>query len=405
MSLKRHRKVERQRKLKLNRSEKRNFVQNIVVRMRVIIEKDMSFRTLHRAKPSRERGLRTPFTELMHGYQKSVMCFFCLKKERFSAVKCAISIFFSLLCTLYCELAHSQNEVQFSGSFAMPLATNPGAAGRSGQVDATAAFRQQWVGFKGSPTQFFLAADMEVKFLKNFHGIAAVALQDKSGVVTTLNLFGTYSYHIYLDKGILGIGTRLGVYNIKFEGSDLSTVAASLTDNYHQQSDESIDGLDDSQSAFDVGLGAFYQSELSYLSLSMLHLTAPELEMDNGAIYNIRPVLTLGMGRLLGQDVRVRSFEPRFAMRTDFASLQMELSLNVNLHQRVWFGVGLRPQDAVIFGVGVRLRNGLDLSYDYDLTTSKIIRYSSGSHEIVARYSFDFDRTKPTKRYKSVRIL
>lgn len=48
-------------------------------------------------------------------------------------------------------------------------------------------------------------------------------MQDKVGAATTLTLNAAYSYHIYLDKGMLGLGARFGVYNVKFDASDLST--------------------------------------------------------------------------------------------------------------------------------------------------------------------------------------
>lgn len=302
-------------------------------------------------------------------------------------------------------MALAQSEPQYTGSFAMPSVVNPAAAGCGGLTSATAAFRQQWVGFDGAPKQFLLNAGTEIAFLHNFHGLGLTAVQDKAGAVTALNLAASYSYHIYLDKGILGLGARFGVYNVKFEAGDLHTSPSGLQDDYHQESDEALSGADDSQSAFDVGLGAFFQSEASFLSLSMAHLTAPELELKNGARLKVRPVLLLGAGRLLGRDVRARSFEPRLAFLTDFASWQLELMANFNFNRFFWAGVGARLQDALPVAAGVRLRNGLDISYAYDICLSRLKRYNTGSHEIVARYSFDFDRQKPTKRYKSVRIL
>lgn len=287
----------------------------------------------------------------------------------------------------------------------MPTVVNPGAAGRSGQIDATAAFRQQWVGFSDAPQQFLIAADAEVSFLKSFHGVGIMALQDKIGPATNLSLSASYSYHLYLDKGLLGLGLRLGAYNVKFDASSLSTSPEGLQDGYHQESDEALTGADDSQTAFDVGLGAFYQSEASFLSLSMLHLTAPELELKNGTLLKVRPVLNLGAGRLLGHDIRVKSFEPRLAFKTDFASWQLDLWLNANFNPRFWLGLGARIQDALLAATGVHLKNGLDISYAYDLSLSKLKRYNSGSHEVVVRYSIDFAREKPTKRYMSVRIL
>ena len=325
--------------------------------------------------------------------------------SRIFPIKCLLSAFFALICALYCTLAQAQNEPQFSGSFLMPTVVNPGAAGRSGMVDVSAAFRQQWVGFDDAPRQFMIAADAELKFFKNFHGVGIMALQDKVGPVTALQLSASYCYHIYLDKGLLGLGLRLGAYNAKFETSDLYTSPSTLPDGYHQESDEVLSGADDSQTAFDPGFGAFYQSDASFLSLSILHLTAPTLELKSGGEFNIRPVLHFGAGHLFGHDIRVKSVEPRIALKTDFASWQMELWLNANFNPRFWFGLGARLQDALLASTGVRLKNGLDISYAYDLSLSKLKRYNTGSHEVVVRYSIDLSREKPTKRYKSVRIL
>lgn len=326
-------------------------------------------------------------------------------KTSFFSAKRALSAFFALICVLYYQVAKAQSEPLFTGSALMPSAVNPGAAGKSGLLDATAAFRQQWVGFDGAPTQFLLAADAEVRFLRNFHGVGLTAMQDKVGPVKAINLSAAYSYHIYLDKGILGLGASFGAYNVKFTASDLQTSTPDLPDGFHQESDEVLSGADDSQTAFDVGLGAFYQSEVSFLSLAVQHLTAPDIEMKNGAALNVRPVLSLSAGRLLGKDVKQRSVEPRLMLRTDFGSLQTEMWLNANFNPRFWLGLGARFQDAMLVATGVRLKNGLDISYAYDLSLSKLRKYNSGSHEVVLHYSVDLNRERPTRRYKSVRIL
>lgn len=324
---------------------------------------------------------------------------------RFFIAKRVLSAIFVLICALLGENSMAQSEPQFSGVFLMPTVVNPGAAGRSGALDATAAFRQQWVGFDDAPSQFLIAADAEVKFLKNFHGVGAMVMQDKVGAATTLTLNAAYSYHIYLDKGLLGLGARFGVYNVKFDASDLSTSPSTLPDGYHQETDEALTGADDSRSAFDAGVGAFYQSPASFLSLSVVHLSAPEIELKNGTRLKVRPVMNLGAGHLFGRDIKAKSIEPRVALQTDFASWQLEMMLNANFNQVFWFGLGARLQDAMIFATGVRLKNGLDISYAYDLSLSKLKRYNTGSHEVVVRYSLDLSREKPDKRYKSVRIL
>lgn len=323
----------------------------------------------------------------------------------FYEMRCATLAFFSLFCNIGEECAVAQNEPLFSTSFQLPVAGNPGAVGRSGAFDATAAMRQQWVGFDGAPQQFFIAADAELNFLRNFHGVGVSVMQDKVGPVTALNMGASYSFHIYLDKALLGIGAKFGVHNIKFSTADLHTSPSGLSDGYHQESDALLSGNEESESAFDVGLGAYYQSEKAYAGIAFAHLTAPEIELVSTARYKIRPVMTLSAGRLLGKDLALRSLEPRFELRTDFATAQVEMTLNVNIRKLVWFGAGVRIQDAIPIGIGVHLKNGLDIAYNYDVSISKLRRYNSGSHDIAVRYSFDLGRDKPTTRYKSVRIL
>ncbi len=314
-------------------------------------------------------------------------------------------VFFCLICTLTGGVASAQNEPNFTGCHLLPSVVNPAAAGASGLAAVTAAFRQQWVGFDDAPQSMLIAADMQVSFLKNFHGVGVLALQDKAGAMTNINLAAAYSFHIYLDKGILALGVRFGAVNAKFSASDLHTAPSEVQDGYHQETDPLLNGNDDSQTAFDAGLGAFYQSDNAFISLALQHLTAPKLALKSDAQINVRPALNVNAGRLLGKDVKQRSFEPRLAFMTDFASWQLELSAAANFNRFFWFALGARIQDALLAQTGVRLRNGLDLSYAYDLSLSKLKRYNTGSHEIIARYSFDFDRQKPDKRYKSVRIL
>ena len=312
---------------------------------------------------------------------------------------------FGLICTLSVGISVAQNEPQFSGAFAMPTVVNPAAAGRSGLLEVGAAFRQQWVGFDDSPSNFLLSVDSEMKFLKNFHGVGVVVLQDKVGPQTVLDMGANYSYHIYLNDGILGLGLRAGARNVKYEAGELTTAVPGMTDDYHQETDAVLQSVDDSQTAFDVGLGGFYQTEKCYLSLSFLHLTSPELEMKNGARYKVRPFMTFGAGMIMGKYIKDKALEPRVNLKTDFASMQIEMSLNAIIKQKVWFGLGWRLQDALLVGAGVRLPMGLDLSYNYDVSLSSLRRYNSGSHELSARYQLNLDRERATKTYKSVRIL
>jgi hypothetical protein len=54
--------------------------------------------------------------------------------------------------------------------------------------------------------------------------------------------------------------------------------------------------------------------------------------------------------------------------------------------------------------MGAELRNGIKFGYAYDISTSALSRYNSGSHEVFLAYSVLLGKKK-THKYKSVRFL
>ena len=311
---------------------------------------------------------------------------------------------FVLLCSLCCLPMAAQNEMQINGFANAPSIMNPAAAGSTGSIKALASFRAQWVGFENAPQTTVLGIDSEVKFLRNFHGIGASVVHDKTGTFTNMLIDVNYSYHIELDKGLLGLGMRAGIVNTAFTTSDLHATVNGLENDYHQDNDEALQGSDDSASSLDVGLGAYFQSKKSVLSFSMLHVNAPKLEMKSGSLVKYKPVATLFASRQFASSNDWKA-DATLNAKTDFASLQIEACVAATIKEKVWFATGYRLQDAVIFQVGANLSNGLCVGYSYDLCVSKLHKHNTGSHEIIATYSFDSNVEKRKKRYKSVRIL
>ena len=328
--------------------------------------------------------------------------------ERFLRMFCCLKgvllMFFTLICISECQLCYAQNEMQYGGTANLPIIVNPGSAGKSGAVEAIGAFRKQWTGFKGSPQTTLLSVDAEVKFLGNFHGVGASVYNDTDGPLTTMNINASYSYHIDLSKGLLGLGLRVGVMNVAFKLSDLKPSVDGGENDYHQSSDMALQGSDSSGSAFDAGVGAYYQSDASYVGFSLLHVNAPSVELNSGAKIKSRPLMTVGASRKLETTGTV-SFEPSMFFKTDFASWQMEVIGAADFRKVFSAGLGYRLQDAIFFPFWVNLSNGLRVGYTYDLCVSALHRYNGGSHELAASYTFNIDVEKRNKRYKSVRIL
>lgn len=322
----------------------------------------------------------------------------------FCCCKCVFLIIFILFCNLCCDKCYAQNDIQMSGVGNLPTIANPAAVGSSGSYRAIAAYRSQWVGFEDAPSTTVLGVDAEVKFLKNFHGVGANVFYDEIGAFTNMNINLNYSYHLELNDGLLGLGMRLGVINTAMNASDLHPSVEGMDNDYHQSDDIAMQGEDDSATGLDIGLGAFYQTSRSYLSFSLLHVNSPTIEMKSGTEIKVKPVMTIGAGRQYkwGSETVI---EPRMFVKTDFSTIQFDISGTCNIRKVATVGLGYRLQDAIFFQLGANLSNGLCVGYMYEVGVSKLSSHHLGTHEISVGYTFNIDIEKRTKRYKSVRLL
>ena len=64
-----------------------------------------------------------------------------------------------------------------------------------------------------------------------------------------------------------------------------------------------------------------------------------------------------------------------------------------------------RVAGAVVLMAGLEVFEGLKIGYSYDVQTTSLIRYTQGTHEIVANYCFKIGVEKAPQKYKSIRFL
>jgi type IX secretion system PorP/SprF family membrane protein len=281
------------------------------------------------------------------------------------------------------------------------LTYNPGIAGTSGMICATAINRQQWVGFKGAPstTVFNISAPVAPFRIKS--GVGLLIESDNVGFDKDVNLSLSYSYLTDLGPGKLGIGINLGILNKtlsptwQIPSGDVHTPASG---------DPLIPENKESFVAFDAGLGLYFKSEKYYAGLSVTHINQPKIKFSKGTPYVSRHYyLTAGYVLQLSNP----SFEllPSVFAFSDGKVTQFTVTSLVRYNKKVWGGVSYRAGDALIGIVGFELYNGLRLGYSYDFTLSDVKTNSYGSHEFMVNYCFDLGLGKSPMKYKSIRFL
>ena len=284
--------------------------------------------------------------------------------------------------------------------FNQPL-YNPGSAGSSGLICATAMTRQQWIGFEGAPSTTLFHINAAVRPFGIRSGVGLSIVNDQTGFDTDNSVHLAYSYMMDLGQGKLGIGTNIGIFNKAID----PTWNIPSGDQFTPPSgDPLIPEGKESIISFDMGLGVYYSAPDYYAGLSVTHLNEPRIKYTKGQPYIPRQFYAMA-----GYNLRLPnpSLEllPSILLYSDTRMFQATINTLVRYNKKVWGGVSYRAGDAMTGIFGIELYNGIRISYAYDFPLNDIRKSTSGSHEFLVNYCFDLSLGRSSMRYKSIRFL
>lgn len=292
-----------------------------------------------------------------------------------------------VMSTIQALTAWGQNDPMFTQYMFNELYINPAYAGSRENISVTGLIREQWVGLDGAPSTQTLSAHAPIWGKRV--GIGLTFLNESIGVSkrTGVNLNG--SYRIPMDQNTLSFGLQLGMNSISENLMDLGLA----TDNQFQLNTGK-------QLAPNFGFGTYYVAPKWYLGLSIPRMIQNRLDVTSGTgnvqnklnVKDWHYFLTAGSIHAITNDVKLK---PALMLKTvNGAPMELDLSCNVMLRDFVWAGLAYRTGDAWSFLAGAQLTKQLRLGYSYDMSTSKLKDFNSGSHEIMLGYDFSFDKNK-----------
>lgn len=306
-------------------------------------------------------------------------------------------LFFAL--TLHTAL--SQQDPLTSHYMFNTLTYNPGVAGTSGMICATAINRQQWVGFEGAPSTTIFNISAAIAPFKIKSGVGLLIESDNIGFDKDINLSGIYSYLMDVGQGVLGIGVNFGMLN-----KSLSPAWVIPSGDAHTPAsgDPLIPESKESYVAFDAGAGLYYKAEKYYAALSVTHANQPKIKYSKGLTYISRHYYATAGYTLQLPNPSLELLPSAFAY-SDGKVVQFSVTSLLRYNKKTWGGVSYRAGDALIGMIGFELFNGIRIGYAYDFTISDIRKNSNGSHEFMVNYCFDLSSGKSPMKYKSIRFL
>ncbi len=271
------------------------------------------------------------------------------------------------------------------------LVLNPAYAGTHDVLSAAMLYRDQWLNIPGAPKTGLLSIDAPFKSPKV--GLGFDVAFDKIGVTSNTVLTGIYSYKIRFEQGSLSFGLQMGIgflrsdfASVKYLDNSQNTVDPAFQANYHYVLP-------------DFGIGIYYYTKKFYVGLSIPQFAgytmqkviygsvqAANLDLANHYFVSSGFVLSVSPDLKLQPSVLLKYVTG--------APMEMDLNGVVWFYDILGLGVSYRSLASMNFMGQIRVNNQLYIGYAYEYATNNLNTFSSGSHEIMLQYLFDFSHAK-----------
>jgi type IX secretion system PorP/SprF family membrane protein len=282
-----------------------------------------------------------------------------------------------LVISLFITLASSaQQDPQYTQYMYNTINVNPAYAGSRGVLSIFGFYRTQWVGMEGAPVTNTLSVNSPLG--KNV-GLGVSFINDRIGVMDENSLSVDFSYTIKASD------THRLAFGLKGTADVLNVDYTKL--NIYSPTDPSYQTNIENHFMPNFGVGIYWYSDTSYIGLSVPNLLESDHYDDNVvAVAKEKMHYYLIGGYVFDLSYNLK-FKPAVMVKAAFgAPLQVDLSANFLFAEKFTAGLAYRWDAAISALVGFQITKGIFAGYAYDMETTKLQHYNSGSHEIFLRF-------------------
>ncbi|MCZ8145030.1 type IX secretion system membrane protein, PorP/SprF family [Flavobacterium fontis] len=283
-------------------------------------------------------------------------------------------LIFGMLLTGWMSFA--QQDAQYTQYMYNTININPAYAGSRGVMSFFGLHRTQWVGLDGAPVTNAFSMNTPIEFTNLGLGLSFV--NDRIGPTSENTISADVSYSVQTSENY-----KLS-FGVKATGNLFNLDVTRLT--YQNPNDPLLQNLNNNFS-MNVGAGVYFHSDKSYVGLSVPNFFETKRYDDNDvAVYKERMNFYLIGGYVFDLSPNLK-FKPAFLSKVvEGAPFQLDVSGNFLIQEKLTLGAAWRWGAAMSAMVGFQITDGLFAGYAYDLETTRLANYNSGSHEIFLRF-------------------
>jgi type IX secretion system PorP/SprF family membrane protein len=270
----------------------------------------------------------------------------------------------------------AQQDPQYTHYMFNTLSVNPAYAGQRETLSVVGLHRSQWVGVDGAPITQSLSIHSPLR--NERVGIGLNIVRDALGPASETFVDANFSYTIPLNANDLKLsfGAKGGLHMLdtdwskgRFQNPDIA-----FNNNLNLISPM-------------IGAGLYMHTRKWYLGAAVPNFIQTDHYDDFQESVATERIHLYVIGGYVFNINDTTELKPAFLVKgVSGAPIIADVSANFWFQQKLTAGLAYRWDDAVSALVGIQVTPGMFVGYSYDMTTTGLNNYNSGTHEITLRF-------------------
>jgi len=285
-------------------------------------------------------------------------------------------------------VAKAQQLPQFTQYMINDYVFNPAIAGTESSYQMRSNIRNQWVGVTDAPRTTVLS--VYGKYRESNVGLGGVVFSDQVGHSSRSGLSLSYAYHFSLtDKMKMSLALSGGFTQFKIDKTGI--VVRDENDPLFQDGDIFTSSVPDATFGFHLYTNDWYvgasipqllNSKLGLLDEDVMEKLNTEMDGSLSRHYYVLAGYKwkVNYDYVVEPSVLIKSVTP--------APTQADIGVKVTYQNKLWLGSLYRTNGDIGLLLGYSIGDRYLIGYSYDMVTSGMSDYTSGSHEFMLGIRF-----------------